>query len=67
MSVYGVVYVDDTIVTGPDSVAIDEKTTGLGVSKEKQCRKFELRDEGEVGDFPGIRIEKAGQTKFHLN
>ena len=25
-----------------------------------------MRDEGEVGDFLGIRIEKAGPKKFHL-
>ena len=61
-----VVYVDDTIITGPDSVAIDKEIAGLGVSKDEQCHKFELRDEGEVGDFLGIRIEKAGPKKFHL-
>jgi hypothetical protein len=61
-----VVYVDDTIITGPDSVAIDKEIVGLGVSKDEQCHKFELRDEGEVGDFLGIRIEKAGPKKFHL-
>ena len=61
-----VAYVDDTIITGPDSVAIDKEIAGLGVSKDEQCHKFELRDEGEVGDFLGIRIEKAGPKKFHL-
>ena len=61
-----VVYVDDTIITGPDSVAIDKEIAGLGVSKDEQCHKFELRDKGEVGDFLGIRIEKAGPKKFHL-
>ena len=46
-----VVYVDDTIFSGPDSNSIEEVITGLGVQNEEQRHTFELRDEGEVGDF----------------
>jgi hypothetical protein len=53
-----VVYVDDTIFAGPDALLLEREIKSLGV-KEDQCnRSFQLRDEGEVGDFLGIRIEK---------
>jgi len=61
-----VVYVDDTIFAGPDSVAIEREIKGLGVSDDEHRHKFELRDEGEVGDFLGIRIEKTGDKEFNL-
>ena len=62
-----VVYVDDTIFAGPDSNAIEEVITGLGVQNEEQRHTFELRDEGEVGDFLGIRIEKSNHNSFTLS
>jgi hypothetical protein len=60
------VYVDDTILASPDSEAIEREITGLGVSTDEQRHQFQLRDEGEVGDFLGIRIEKLGTRKFNL-
>jgi len=60
------VYVDDTILVSPDSEAIERKITGLGVSTNEQRHQFQLRDEGKVGDFLGIRIEKQGSRKFNL-
>ena len=62
-----VVYVDDTIFAGPDSNAIEEVITGLGVQNEEQRHTFELRDEGEVGDFLGIRIEKSNHIASHYH
>ena len=38
----------------------------MGIEDEDQRYMFELRDEGEVGDFLGIRIEKSGPNKFIL-
>ena len=61
-----VVYVDDTILAGPDINAIEEEIRGLGVSKDEQRHTFQLRDEGEVGDFLGIRIQKTGKQQFKL-
>ena len=62
-----VVYVDDTIIAGPDSDAIESLITDLGVAKDEHRHTFELRDEGEVGDFLGIRIGKMDNTSFHLS
>ena len=61
-----VIYVDYTIITGPHPKKIEELITSLGIAKEEQRRVFELRDEDEVGDFLGIRIEKLGAQKFTL-
>jgi len=61
-----VVYVDDTILAGPDPDALEKEIKGLGVSDDEQRHKFELRDEGEVGDFLGIRIAKTGPGEFIL-
>ena len=61
-----VVYVDDTIIAGPDQKAINELIKTLGVKEAGQSHTFALRDEGEVGDFLGIRIEKVGGNKFLL-
>ena len=54
-----VVYVDDTIIAGPDSEKIEELITDLGVSNSEKQHTFTLRDEGEVGDFLGIQIERS--------
>ena len=55
-----VVYVDDTILAGPDAEALDKVISSLGIADDEQRHTFELRDEGEVGDFLGVRIEKKG-------
>lgn len=61
-----VVYVDDTIIAGPDVKAIDKLIQDLGVIKGTWCHQFELRDEGSVGDFLGIRIKHIASNKFLL-
>ena len=64
-----VVYVDDTILAGPDASEIEKVITSLGVRDEEKHYKFELRDEGAVGDFLGIRIErtKSKAKEFKLS
>eukprot|EP00972_Heterocapsa_arctica_P067745 10002557-Heterocapsa_arctica.AAC.2 len=61
-----VVYVDDTIITGPDSTAIDDLIRNLGVADQEQVHTFQLRDEGEVGAFLGIQIERNYDDTFYL-
>ena len=62
-----VIYVDDTIIAGPDASKIDQLISDLGVKNNEQRHTFELRDEGEVGDFLGIRIEKGANNTFTLS
>ena len=50
------VYVDDTILAGPNLDNVNKETQGLGVITNDQAHTFQLRDEGQVGDFLGIRI-----------
>ena len=57
-----VVYVDDTIICGPDAAEIEKLIVDLGVSDDEHREVLELRDEGNVGDFLGIRIEKQGDS-----
>ena len=59
-----VIYVDNT--AGSDPMAIEELIKSLGIAKDEQRHAFELRYEGEVGDFLGICIEKLGEQKFTL-
>ena len=59
-------YVDDTIMCGPDPDAIEREIKSLGVRESDHVHSFMLRDEGEVGDFLGIHIEKQGEGKFTL-
>ena len=61
-----VVYLDNTIIAGPDVSTIEEFISSLGIAKVEQWHYFELRDEGEVGDFLGIRIDKEGSKKCTL-
>jgi hypothetical protein len=61
-----VIYVDDTIFAGPNADQIAREIKGLGVSKYEAQHKFQLRDEGEVGDFLGIQIVKEGNGTFQL-
>jgi hypothetical protein len=52
-----VIYVDDTIFAGPDAAKIQDEINSLGVSKFEEQHKFELRDEGEVGDFLEFELQ----------
>jgi hypothetical protein len=49
-----VIYANDTIFARPDEDQIAQEIVGFGVSKFETQHKFQLRDEGEVGDFLGI-------------
>ena len=60
-----VIYVDNTILAGPSPLALDNLIADLGISSDEHCHSFDLRDEGEVGDFLGIYIEKAGSQNFY--
>ena len=61
------VYVDDTIITGPDEIGIDLQIKSLGIAEEEQVYKFVLNDEREVGaTFLGIYIRWTVNTCFHL-
>ena len=62
-----VIYVDDTIIAGPNVAEIESLIKDLGISKYEERHTFELRDEGEVGDFLGIRIEKRSSNSFYLS
>ena len=46
-----VIYVGDTILVGPDAVALEQVIKSLRISEEEQRHNCELRDEGEVSDF----------------
>jgi hypothetical protein len=61
-----VVYVDDTIFAGPESDKLATEINSRGVSNDENQHSFQLRDEGEVGDFLGIRIAKQGDGVFLL-
>ena len=62
-----VVYVDDTIIASPDASKIEKLVTSLGVTEDEQIHTFNLRDEGQVGYFLRIRIEKGPNTSFMLS
>ena len=53
-SIVFLVYIDDCIVFGPDDLAIDEVVADL----RKSTQNFTIDDQGEVGDFLGIQIQK---------
>jgi hypothetical protein len=61
-----VVYVDNTIFAGPDYARLEAKIKSLGVSDDKHQHSFQLRDEGEVGNFLGISIVKNDDGTFLL-
>lgn len=61
-----IVYVDDTILCGPDPQALEEEIKGLGVNNLEQRHSFQLQNEGEVGDFLGIHIQKKAEDSFYL-
>ena len=53
-SVVFLVYIDDCIVFGPTNDSIDQVVTDLRASS----RKFTVDDQGDVGDFLGIQVQK---------
>ena len=61
-----VVYVDDTIFTGPNQKQIDQEITLLGIKQPNEENPFEFRDEGELSAFLGIKIEQTREGKFIL-
>ena len=46
-----VVYIDDTIFTGPNAAKLEAEITALGVPRDETQRPFELRNGGELGDL----------------
>jgi hypothetical protein len=61
-----IIYVDDTIFAGKNSEDLEAIIKSLGVSDDEQRHSFTLCDEGKVGNFLGIRIEKVGERTFKL-
>ena len=61
-SIVFLVYIDDCIVFGPDDTAIDEVVTNL----RKSSQNFTIDDQGEVGDFLGIQIQKFDDRSIVL-
>jgi hypothetical protein len=61
-----VVYVGDTICAGPDAALLEQDIKSLGVTYDECHHSYQLRDEGEVGYFLGIRIEKQKKNSFIL-
>ena len=55
-----VVYVDDTIFSGADSLLLEKEICQLEVSSSEKRHEFPLRNEGEVGAFLGIQSTKIG-------
>jgi hypothetical protein len=53
-----ILYVDDTIFSGPDALLLEREIKSLGVKEDQGDHSFQLRDEGEVGDFLGKIIQK---------
>jgi hypothetical protein len=51
-----VVYVDDTIFSGPEEALLEQEIKYLGVAYDECHQSFQLRDKGDVGNFLGIRI-----------
>ena len=52
-------FVEHTILDVPDKQDIKDNIKRLEVSSGEHRHKFGLRDEGEVGGFLGIRIDKT--------
>jgi hypothetical protein len=61
-----VVYVDDTIFAGADTVAFAHEIRNLGVSNSEQRHTFQLRNKGEVGAFLGKQMTTTGSNTFTL-
>ena len=62
-SVLFLVYIDDCIVFGPDTGAIDQVVMDL-----RSCpQRFTIDDQGDVGDFLGIQIKRRPDGSVHLS
>ena len=61
-SIIFLVYIDDCIVFGPNDKAIDEVITDL----RNNTQIFTLDDQGDVGDFLGIQIQKQDDGSIVL-
>ena len=62
-SVIFLVYIDDCIVFGPNAEALDQVVKDL-----RSCpQQFTVDDQGDVGDFLGIRIKKRKDGSIHLS
>ena len=59
-----VVYIGDTIFAGKDGEEPEKEIASLGVQSNKVSRSSQLRKEGKVGNFLGIRIEKMIRMSF---
>ena len=62
-----VIYVDDTIFSGPSQKEIESEVTSLGIKQKSEVRPFEFRDEGEVSAFLGIKIDQVNEDEFYLS
>ena len=56
------VCIHDYIVFGPDTRAIDQVVTDLCSCSQQ----FTVDDQGDVGDFLGIQIQKQADGSIHL-
>ena len=61
-SIVFLVYIDDCIIFGPDDSVIDEVVADL----RKSTQNFTIDDQGEVGDFLGIQIQKLDDGSIVL-
>ena len=61
-SIISLVYIDDCIVFGPNNKAIDEVVTDL----RNSTQNFTRNDQGEVGIFLGIQIQKLDDGSIIL-
>ena len=61
-SIIFLVYIDDHIIFSPNDKAIDEVVTDL----RNSTQNFTLDDQGEVGDFLGIQIQKLDNGSIIL-
>jgi hypothetical protein len=61
-----VVYVDDTIFAGPDSLILEREIHQQGVSSAERRHVFQLCNKEEVGAFLEIQITKIGPRLFAL-
>ena len=53
-------------MAGPSLEAIEEVVSSLGIQTTEHSHHFALKDEGEVGAFLGIQIEKKTNSTFCL-
>ena len=60
------VYVDYAILAVTNKQYIGYEIKTLGVSFDERSHELGLRDEGKIGDFLGIRIEKTGKSQLNL-